>query len=162
MASRIELLCDVLDNQRRLTNWYLNRVPVEDVALRIEAEGRALNSPLWNIAHLIWTDYGIGMLPLGYKQPPPVWIQHVGFGSSGEIPDDFPDFGEVKRVFDETHDLKTEFFKSLSDDMLDAEYAHTALGFRNNYYALLHLARHEGVHCGSIAAFCKIKGIKTV
>jgi hypothetical protein len=162
MANRLELLCDVLENQRRLTNWYLKKIPVEDMARRIEAEGKHLNSPLWNVAHLVWTDYGIGLLPLGYTDTPPAWIQHVGFGSDGSLPDDFPAFEEVKRVFDDTHERKLAFFKSLDDAILDADYAHAALGFKNNYYALLHLARHEGVHCGQLASFCKIRGIKTV
>ena len=76
--SRAKLLCDVLENQRRLTKWYLKRIPVEDLSIRIEVNGRELNSPLWNVAHLIWTDYHIGLLPMGYKTEVPEWGSKSG------------------------------------------------------------------------------------
>ena len=162
MSNRLELLCDILDNQRRLTNWYLKKIPVDDMNKRLNIDDQHLNSPLWVISHLIWTDYGIGMLPLGFKEAPPSWVQDVAFGSSGVLPENFPSYEEVKQCMDDTHAKKLAFFKSLDDTVLDEEYAHKALGFKNNYYALLHLVRHEGVHCGGLAAFCKFEKIKTV
>lgn len=160
--SKIELLCDALDNQRGLTKWYLRKIPQEMLAERIDVNGTKLNSPLWLVAHLIWTDYNIGMLPLGYGKEPEKWINAVGFGSTGEMPTDAPSIEDIFSKFDEVHQEKLAFLKTLNDAVLDQAFAITSLGFKNNYYALLHLLRHEGVHTGGIATFCKLKGIKTI
>lgn len=162
MSSRNDLLCDVIDNQRRLTKWYLKKIPVELLDKRVQAGDVMLNSPLWVVAHLVWTDFGIGMLPLGYKGSPPPWVQQVAYGSSGELGPDFPDMETVMEAFNDTHEKKLDFIRSLDNDTLEAAYAHQLLGFKSNYYALLHLARHEGVHCGGLATLCKIHHIKTV
>lgn len=160
--SRIELLCDALDNQRRLTKWYLKKIPKEILGERVEVDGIKLNSPLWLVSHLIWTDYNIGLLPLGHKNHNHKWLDQVGFKSSGEMPEDAPSIDEIFELFDNTHQLKLDFFKNLNDSILDEPFAVEWLGFKNNYYALLHLIRHEGVHTGGISTFCKLKGIKTV
>ncbi len=160
--SRIDLLCDVLDNQRRLTKWYLKKIPKEMLGERIEVDGVKLNAPIWLVAHLIWTDYNIGLLPFGHKGHKHEWLNQVGFKSTGDMPENIPSVDEIFKLFDDTHQLKLDFFKSLDDSILDEPYAVEWMGFKNNYYALLHLVRHEGVHTGGIATFCKLKGIKTV
>ncbi|MEZ5007097.1 MAG: DinB family protein [Chitinophagales bacterium] len=160
--SRIKLLCDALDNQRGLTKWYLKKIPQEMLAERIEANGVKLNSPLWLVSHLIWTDYSIGLFPLGFKDKQPEWLNGVGFKSSGEMPENAPNTQAILDLFDSSHQLKLDFFQTLDEAILDEPYAVEWLGFKNNYYALLHLLRHEGVHTGGIATFCKLKGIKTV
>ena len=163
MASeRIELLCDVLDNQRNLTKWYLKRIPEGMETTPVIVDGVKLNTPYWQVAHLIWTDYSVGLKALGYKGSVPEWINHVGFGSSGEIPESMPAYADLLQVFTDSHTVKLDFLRTLTDEVLDADYAIPSLRFKNNYYALLHLARHEGVHCGHIAAFCKLNGIKTI
>lgn len=156
------LLINVLENQRKLTKWYLKKIPLKDLDIRIKVDDKVLNSPLWIISHLIWTDYNIGLLPLGFKCEVPDWVNKVGFGSSGELPEGMPDTNSLIELFDSVHSQKLEFINSLDESILNAPYALTNLGFKNNYYALLHLARHEGVHCGGIATFCKLRGIKTV
>ena len=160
--SRIKILCDALDNQRRLTKWYLKKIPQEMLAERIEANGIKLNSPLWLVAHLIWTDYSIGLFPFGFKGEQPQWLNEVGYKSSGELPNNAPNTQKILDLFDSTHQLKLDFFQTLEESILDEPYPVEWLGFKSNYYALLHLLRHEGVHTGGIATFCKLKGIKTV
>lgn len=162
MTARLELLCDVLDNQRRLTKWYLKRIPEEQLRDRIEVNGALLNSPAWIVSHLIWTDFAVGLTPLGYSGEMPAWAAKTGFGSTGDLPENLPGWPELSQSFDSTHQTKLDYLRSLDDAVLDAAYGLPALGFRNNYYALLHLARHEGVHCGGIALFCKLRGIRTV
>ncbi|MEZ5001514.1 MAG: DinB family protein [Chitinophagales bacterium] len=160
--SRLNFLCDALDNQRNLTKWYLKKIPHDILDERLAVNGTKLNSPLWIVSHLIWTDYHIGMLPMGYKKQPEEWIGQVGFKSSGEMPENAPSLETILNQFDEVHQEKLAFFKSLPDDQLDGDYTISSLGFKNNYYALLHLLRHEGVHTGGIATFCKLKGIPTI
>ncbi|MCP4123049.1 MAG: DinB family protein [Bacteroidetes bacterium] len=162
MSVRAEILCDILDNQRRLTKWYLKRIPENQFTTRVEANGRFLNSPAWVIAHLIWTDYTVGLLPLGFKGEIPSFTKKTGFGSTGDLPENLPPREELISLLNSTHQLKLDFLQKLDDATLDGDFSITSLGFRNNYYALLHLARHEGVHCGNIAAICKLNGIKTV
>lgn len=162
MSPRLELLADVLDNQRRLTKWYLKRIPEAQLGDRIEFNGVLLNSPKWIVSHLIWTDFAVGLSPLGYTGAMPEFAAKAGFGSTGDLPDQMPDWPELSQVFDSTHQVKLDYLRSLDDAVLDDAYGLPALGFRNNYYALLHLARHEGVHCGGIALFCKLRGIRTV
>ena len=86
----------------------------------------------------------------------------MGFGSSGDIPEEMPQYSELKALFDKVHSEKIAFFNGLEDAVLDQPYHIESLGFKNNYYGLLHLVRHEGVHCGSISTFCKLRGIKTI
>jgi len=162
MSLRAEILCDILDNQRRLTKWYLQKIPDDLFTVRMEANGKSLNSPAWLIAHLIWTDFTVGLHPLGFKGEIPEFAQKTGFRSSGDLPENFPSRDELLSLLDTTHKAKLDHLRTLSDETLDGPYAITSLGFRNNYYGLLHLARHEGVHCGNIASVCTLNGIKTV
>jgi hypothetical protein len=160
--STIAVLGDLLDYQRKVTTWYLKKIPVESLKDRIEVNGVFLNAPLWIVAHLIWTDFFIALNPLGYKGESPKWIDSFGLGSSGELPTDIPSVEEILQTFDEVHQKKLEFIKDLDESIFDQPHVLSHLGFKNNYYALLHIARHEGVHTGGLATFCKVKGIKTI
>ncbi len=162
MANSISTICDILDFQRKLTIWYLKKIPIELLKERVNVNGVFLNAQLWIIGHLIWTDYFIGLHPLGYKGEAPKWIEFFGFGSSGILPDDLPTIADILKKLDEVHQEKLVFIRALDESILEEPYLVNQLGFKNNYYALLHLVRHEGVHTGGLATFCKLKGIKTV
>jgi hypothetical protein len=162
MGNTISIVCDLLDYQRKVTSWYLKKIPLELLGERIEVNGVFLNAPLWIVCHLIWTDYFIALQPFGYKGEAPKWIEFFSLGSPGELPENLPSTEEILKSFDEVHLEKLAFIRTLSESILEQPHVLSHLGFKNNYYALLHLARHEGVHTGGLATFCKLKGFKTI
>lgn len=160
--NRLKFLCDAMESQRKLTNWYIAKIPEELLGKRINANGIPLNAPAWIMAHLVWTEYYIALGPLQEESAPPEWIQEVRIGTSGDLPDILKDQALLRRAFDGTHEKKISLIRSLDDRVLDQPYEHASMRFPDNYRALLHLLRHEGVHCGHFSLICKLSGITTV
>lgn len=73
-------ICEMLDYTRKLTKWYISKVPSELLTKSLTIEGHEMNSAYWLIAHLTWAQYSISR-SIGASHDRQDWIAEFKISS---------------------------------------------------------------------------------
>ena len=158
------IYADLLDNSRELTRWYLSKLKDVDVNKSFEMEGKKYNSVMWEIGHLAVTENFLGLYLTNGPSQRIEWAPTFGIGSSIPSKSEAPEYKDVWATFKQVHQTTIEHIGSLTKEELDApsRKPYELVNITTVRQAVMHVIRHEGVHCGHLGWLCKMHGIKMV
>ncbi len=164
MPTEAQILSQVMDKTRYITNYYLDKLSGTDLNRVFEVNGIRLNSTFWIMAHLPVTQNFLMLRSTGVAHVKIPWARQFGVGSEPPSPDNYPPLDEVKAFYKEVHEKSLAHVSSLPDEQLDQPnltgFEYMAIkSFRD---VIVHAIRHEGSHSGHLGWLCKIQGIKTM
>ena len=157
-----KILCEVFEDVRGLTKFYLSLAKDIDPKRECQVEGKTLNSLYWIMGHLVWAEHYLLIEAMTGEKLDIPW--HDQFDSQ-PVPDaSLPEFDEILSTLDTVHARAMAIVAGMSDDDLGAPN-HADITFRaGNAKRIIirHAIRHEPCHTGQVAWILKIHGVKTV
>ncbi len=164
MAQRNEsdVLCEVIDNTRELTLYYLTKLKGIDIYKTFTAGNQQFNSAFWIICHLAWAqDY----LLLKATAGPDLkigWLKKFGIGTSLPPREECPPVAEVLEALQKIHLAAVQHLKTLvGDELSESNLIELKFGDdRSKRVCIQHCIRHEGVHMGQLSWLIKMHGVK--
>jgi len=157
-----EILADTLDFTRGLNKWYLSLLKGTDMKHRFELNGPKLNSPLWIVAHLAWSENFLILKSTGGKPLEYAWLQHFTLGAT---PDEnqLPELKEALDALKAIHEASLAHIRKLTDARLDeSTLTGVNFGVDSKRRVIQHAIRHEGTHSGHLGWICKLQGVKSI
>ena len=157
-------LVDFFESARKITMYYFNKL--KDVGYdRVPvADGVALNSAKWIMAHLVWTENFLLLQGLGGEQVTFPWFSKVAFGTPLAKPEELPPIEEILEGMKQVHEAAIAHLQTLTDEQLLEPNLNgmSFSGDNSKRFLVLHACRHESGHAGQLGWHCKIAGIKTI
>lgn len=159
-----EILVEVLEAVRVITNFYFSKTGEADVHKRWKLGDVEFNSIYWIAAHLVWTEHSLLIEGLGGKKMEIPWLEDFRLGSIPQQSDSHPPLKEVLTKLKEVHSEAMKIVRSFSDEELDQPNAGgwTFMGKNSRRNPILHTIRHEPMHIGQLSWILKLNGIKVI
>jgi len=159
-----EVLVEMLESSRELTNSYLKKLENEDVYKVFTVEGKQLNSVLWLMAHVAVSENWLLLVSTGGERVKIPWARQFGLGSEIPNKEDYPSVTEIREVFDLVHQTAMTHICQLSDkDLSKPTATGTTFGGEDSIRSIIkHAIRHESIHAGHLGWLCKLFGIKLI
>ncbi|MBS1493441.1 MAG: DinB family protein [Bacteroidetes bacterium] len=157
-------MADTFESVRALSKSFISKIEEKDIHENIVVNGKELNSPYWIVAHLIWAESFLLGNAIGNPMNKYEWLNEYGFGMNPKKIKSKPEYSEVLRVLDETHEEAMKYLRSLPDSFLDEanKMGINFSGKTDNRVVIHHAIRHEPMHIGQLTWFMKSKGMQTV
>ncbi|MFT7589607.1 MAG: hypothetical protein ACI959_001827, partial [Limisphaerales bacterium] len=111
--SEIETITQIYKSTRRLTRWYLFKIPDDQINYRPQFGDLKLNSAYWEMSHLIWAELQILINGTGGTAPEITWVNQYGFGSNPDKAEATLSPLELRTLFDEIHIKSLEHIQSI-------------------------------------------------
>jgi hypothetical protein len=163
MAQRneTEVLCEVIDNTRELTLYYLTKLKGVDLYKSFSAGPQSFNSAFWILCHLVWSQ---DFLLLKATEGPDLgitWLNKFSIGSKLPAREECPALPAVLDALRLVHETAVKHLRSLDPAMLDeANAVDLKFGTDNSKRICIHhCIRHEGVHMGQLSWLAKMHGV---
>jgi len=158
-----EMIADVLDSARGLTNYYLGKLADVDPLQQFTLDGVTLNSPLWIAAHLAWAEHSLVEGGMEAREMPFEWMKTFSLGSPNVPTADWPSMSEAVQAMATVHATTTDYIRGLSDEALEETITLGKMRWTDPRKKILyHVIRHEGTHAGHLGWLCTLHGIKTI
>lgn len=163
MEHEATTLARVMDNSRRYTLFYFDKLKDQDLHRRFVCEGKELNSAYWLIAHLAATQNGLLLMATGGPFEKFSWAKHFGRGGAGLPPNECPPIEELLATFHGVHAKAMVHVPTLSDEALEGpNLTGIALIGTTVRDVIMHAIRHEGLHTGHLSWLCQLHGLRTM
>ncbi len=164
MKTETEVLANMVDKTRELTNIYLHFLKDVDPHRVFESNGVQLNTVFWLMAHLPVTQNFLLLRANGGEVIKIPWARQFGLGSVPSAKEDCPPIDEVRDVMKTVHEKAVAHISTLNLDLLDTD---NTIGFefageKSVRSLIVHSIRHEATHAGHLGWLCKLHGIKTI
>jgi hypothetical protein len=166
MAQRNEtdVLCEVIDNTRELSLYYLTKLKGVDIYKTFSAGGQTFNSAFWIICHMAWAQ---DFLLLKATSGPDLkidWLKTFSIGSTLPPREECPPIASVMEGLRTVHVEAVKHLRSLTGDELSTpNMINLKFGEDNSKRMCIHhCIRHEGVHIGHLSWLAKMHGVKNV
>ena len=164
MAQRNEtdVLCEVIDNTRELTLYYLTKLKGIDIYKTFTAGNQSFNSAFWIMCHMVWAQ---DFLLLKATRGPDLkigWLGKFSIGSTLPPREECPELALVLEGMKQVHDTSVKHLRTLTGDQLNEPNA-VNLKFGQDVskrICIHHCIRHEGVHMGHLSWLAKMHGVK--
>ena len=164
MRKESDTLVELIDYTRRLTKWYISKVPEEMLKPGVDIDDFPVNSAYWLTAHITWAQYSISR-SIGAPKMDVQWLDEFRI-SSPKTPhqERWPDKDDLLKTMDDIHESTLTFVGELTSETLDEVHPNEALHylFKTKRQAIFHIVRHEGYHTGQIGLIAKSSGADTV
>jgi len=159
-----EVLIEMLEMSRDLTNFYLKKLEDQDVHKVFEVNGKRLNSILWLTAHVAVSENWLLLVCTGGERVKIPWARQFGLGSEIPKKEDCPPFNEIVDMFNHVHKTAINYIKTLDDSDLSKPTSNgVTFGGEDSVRAIIkHAVRHEATHAGHLGWLCKLFDIKTI
>ncbi|MFI5151625.1 MAG: DinB family protein [Bacteroidia bacterium] len=157
-----DVLCEVIDNTRELTLYYLTKLKGVDLYKTFTAGQQTFNSAFWIMGHLVWAQ---DFLILKATSGPDLnidWLKRFSIGSSLPPREECPPIASLLESMKEVHSKSVNHLKTLRGEEL-SEINAINLKFGNDQskrVCIHHCIRHEGVHMGHLSWLAKMHGVK--
>ena len=165
MRKETEVLAEMLDMSRKLTQYYIDKLNGADLHKVFKTEsGEKFNSAYWIIAHLAVTENWLILYSTHGEAERISWGKMFALGAPQPQAEFLPAIDEVMNIFHRVHEKAVSHIMSLSDEMLDSptKTATTFGGEDSCRKTIMHAVRHEANHAGHLGWLCKMYGIKTI
>lgn len=156
-----QIIANILDNSRKLTKMYINRLKDTDLHRQFCVEGVTLNSAFSIIAHLAWAENALVLESVGGRKSEISWLESYALGSEFRAENE-PTLEEVTTAFEAIHAESLELIRSFSDEELGEPVKMTRINNSTKRSLLYHTIRHEGIHAGQLSWICRLNGIKII
>jgi len=164
MAQRNEtdVLCEVIDNTRELTLYYLTKLKGVDIFKTFTAGNQTFNSAFWIICHMAWAQ---DFMLLKASAGPDLkidWLKKFSIGTTLPPREECPPIQDVLEALQLIHLKAVTHLRTLTGDELDGPN-HINLTFGTDQSirkCIHHCIRHEGVHMGHLSWLAKMHGVK--
>ena len=159
-----QTLVEMLELQRDLTKYYLNKLEDQNIYKVFEIDGTQFNSIIWLIAHITVSENWLLLVCTGGEKVNIPWARQFGLGSKIPKEEDCPPFKEVLAYFKQVHEKSINYISQLSDEDLNKPTTNGIdFGGEDSVRAIIkHAIRHEGAHCGHLGWLCKLFEVKTI
>jgi hypothetical protein len=159
-----QILMNVFQETRSLSNFYFNKQKDSDVYQVFEVDGKPLNSAAWIMAHLAWAENFLILQAMNGPALNEDWFSKVAFGAPMAKKEELPEIDTILSVLNKVHETSQAFVNNLTAAELDTN---NVLGMKfgpntSKRYMLIHAIRHEGVHAGHLGWLCKLNAKKTL
>ncbi len=155
--TQAQILADVFQATRDLSNNYISRLEAADPLAQVEYNGKKLNSPLWIVAHLCWSQNMLQSKLLKGPNPNVAWLKDFAFGSDAIPTDQWPSYQEASSELNRINELCLGHVRSLDDSILDDEIYVENIDWRTSARGVItHSIRHEGMHTGHLSWLYKL------
>jgi hypothetical protein len=157
-----EVLCEVIDNTRELTLYYLTKLKGIDIYKTFSAGPQTFNSAFWIICHMAWAQDFLLLKALSGPDLKIKWLSQFSIGSTLPPREECPSIASVLEGMREIHVQGVAHLKTLSSAQLD-EPNLVDLKFgedSSKRVCIHHCIRHEGVHVGHLSWLLKMHGVK--
>lgn len=164
MKSEAQIIAELLDNARDLTNYYLEKLKDKDKHKVFEANGKKLNNVIWLIAHITVSENWLVFVCTGHEHVKIPWARQFGLGSTIPSKSESPPFNEVLDYYNKVHLKAIDYINSLtSEDLNKPTINGVKFGGEDSVRAILkHAIRHETTHTGHLSWLCKLFDEKTI
>jgi len=164
MAQRNEtdVLCEVIDNTRELTLYYLTKLKGVDIFKTFTAGSQSFNSAFWILCHIAWAQ---DFLLLQATEGPEVkiaWLKKFSIGTTLPPREECPPVAEVLEALQLIHLKSVSHLRTLTGNQLDEpNCVNLKFGTDSSKRVCIHhCIRHEGVHMGHLSWLAKMHGVK--
>ncbi|MBP9191252.1 MAG: DinB family protein [Ignavibacteria bacterium] len=156
-----EILADVYDKVRGLSNFYLSYLPKIDIDKRIVSDGIKFNSAYWIAAHLVWTEHSLILNGITGEDMNIEWLNDFEYGSDPENIKHKPSIKEVFKTMELVHEKAISIIKAQTDIQLDEDnlFGEYFGDEKNKRNLIIHTIRHEPMHIGQLSWILKSNGI---
>jgi hypothetical protein len=157
-----DVLCEVIDNTRELTLYYLTKLKGVDLYKTFTAGTQSFNSAFWVMGHLVWAQ---DFLLLKATNGPDLnidWLKRFSIGTTLPPREECPPIKTLLDNMREVHAQSVSHLKTLTKDELNEQNA-INLKFgddQSKRICVHHCIRHEGVHMGHLSWIAKMHGVK--
>src|SRR5262245_54888885 len=116
MTSESQVLAQVMDKTRYITNYYFKMLEGTDLHQVFEVNGNRLNSAMWILAHIPVTQNFLMLRSTGGTHVKIPWARQFGVGSMAPAPGDYPPQDELRAVFKDVHEKSLAHVSTLPDE----------------------------------------------
>jgi len=159
-----EVLVEMLEMSRGLTNYYLKKLEGQDIYKVFEVDGKQLNSILWLIAHITVSENWLLLVCTGGEKVNIPWARQFGLGSTVPSKADYPPVDEIMTMFNKVHTTAIKYISTLTEvDLAKPTTNGVSLGLEDTISSIIkHGVRHEASHAGHLGWLCKLFEVKTI
>jgi hypothetical protein len=164
MSQRYEtdVLCEVIDNTRELTLYYLTKLKGIDIYKTFTAGEHTFNSAFWIICHIAWSQDFLLLKATGGPELKIDWLKKFGIGTKLPPREECPSVGEVLDAMQLIHLKSVAHLRTLvGDELNEPNLVNLKFGTDDTKRTCIHhCIRHEGVHMGHLNWLAKMHGVK--
>ncbi|HEV7230799.1 MAG TPA: DinB family protein [Bacteroidia bacterium] len=159
-----DVLCEVIDNTRELTLYYLTKLKGVDIFKTFTSGSQTFNSAFWIICHMAWAQDFFLLKATAGPDLKIDWLNKFSIGSTLPPREECPPIAKVLEGMREIHVQSVKHLLTLNGDQLnEANMINLKFGDDNSKRICIHhCIRHEGVHIGHLSWLTKMHGIKTI
>lgn len=160
--SESQILCEVFEDVRSLTKFYLSRAEGIDPYRQFQGEGMTFNTLYWLMGHIVWSEHYLLVEALTGRRMEIPWLDQFDNALDLSVP--LPSVDELLDGMERVHEQFMQNILSLDGAGLDEEN-HAGIQFRagkSKRVVIRHAIRHEPCHTGQIGWILKMAGKETV